>query len=627
MDGAFQSLLQEISVIMTDHDHLRERFERAMLVASQALGTPEMPHGEADLKSRIDLFESDVDSLALLRVIFKEISAGILVLDEKDRPIYWNRNLRLLFGLRPSELKNRGVLEALADCLEPEHRVLLLNPPSPNLQCSFPVPDMDRYISLRQSPWTYQSQQGRILVFADVTEWLEHSKRLEELAEQETRDTLTGLYNRKTMTFSIEEALAPENRELSVLYIDLDRFSILNDGFGSGTGDSILRICADRFASVLPDGWQLGRWSADEFVAIQKESLSPLEIIRTADIFLSALHEPIHLALEDNQMTELPVSCTIGAAVLREDHKFFDEIIRDASEAVHHARNDGYGGLHICETPSKRNATERAQIFTALRRTIDKGELEVHYQPIIHLEERRIYGCEALVRWRHPEKGLISPVDFIPVAEDSGLIVPLGWSVLEKSLHDLKEFLTNKDTFTLSVNLSANQVRHRDTINRLREALTQSAIDPGCLQLELTESTMLEKGETGLSLLHEFRAMGMRLALDDFGTGFSSLGYLHRLPVQTLKIDRSFIIGLPKGEGSSKLVRAILGLGESLGMQTVAEGVEDPAQLHFLRMNGCQLIQGFLFSKALPKAEFIKFYEEFDPAIIPGNRRAFALNA
>jgi diguanylate cyclase (GGDEF)-like protein len=420
------------------------------------------------------------------------------------------------------------------------------------------------------------------------------------LAERERRitdlifnDTLTGLPNRAFLRQHLGvELVQPAGRgDIALLNVDLDGFKAINDTMGHPAGDELLRLVAARLKLAAQDGL-VARLGGDEFAVVLRRKAG--EAGSVANRLIAALSAPYQLGGQN-----LTVSASIGIAIGPADGADADTLLKNADLALSQAKQEGRAACRFFESAMNAQAQARHRLETDLRRALAEGELELHFQPLFDLETDRIGSFEALLRWNHPVLGPIPPVEFIPVAEETGLIVAIGQWVLQRACHEAKNW---PEDVKVAVNVSCVQFRKPGLENVVLQALAGSGLAPDRLELEITESLLLEDSEATLSVLHSLRSLGVRIALDDFGTGYSSLSYLQSFPFDKIKIDRSFIEQLLTRHGSSAIVHAITDLARSLGMETTAEGVEDSAQLEELRRHGCSSVQGYLFSRPVDSA-------------------------
>lgn len=414
-------------------------------------------------------------------------------------------------------------------------------------------------------------------------------------------DALTGLPNRSLFTDHLRVALrrAHQNEKylFGVLFLDLDRFKNINDSLGHPCGDELLILVARRLEACIRQTDMVARFGGDEFAILLDAIQDTSDAVRIAEKVQQAISAPFKLASHEAITTG-----SIGIALSTSGYAEAEDIIRDADTAMYRAKDRGKARCEVFDTAMHTRAVTLLRLESDLRRAIEKDELCVYYQPIVSLASGDLHGFEALVRWQHPERGIISPDDFIPLAEETGLILPIGLCVLRDACKQLRKWqqssLGNRDLI-MSVNLSGKQLMQPDLIQRIEEVLHESQINPWHLKLEITETVVMENPELAAVTLAKLRGLGVRLSIDDFGTGYSSLSYLNRFPVDTLKIDRSFVTSMNEADENLQIVKTIITLAGNLGMQVVAEGVETERQLEQLKSLKCQYGQGFYFSRPL----------------------------
>jgi diguanylate cyclase (GGDEF)-like protein len=401
----------------------------------------------------------------------------------------------------------------------------------------------------------------------------------------------------------IKQALARLSRStgaLALIFVDLDNFKIINDSLGHRVGDQLLCELGRRLLGLVRPGDTVARLGGDEFVILCEQLPSPLLVESIAQRVLTVLGEPVRL---NDQ--ELFVTASLGIALARDPDQDADLLIEDADVAMYRAKQRGGNQYELFHATMRSAAARRLATHTSLRQALDRSELRVHYQPTIDLESRRIVGVEALVRWQHPTRGLLAPDTFIPVAEETGLIVPLGAQVLREACRQLAAWRRSfPDTAprNVAVNLSPRQVTSGDLVRLVHEVLDDVALDPSALSLEITETTLMEDLPGTTKALRELKKVGVRLTIDDFGTGYSSLSYLKQLPVDSLKLDQSFVRHVQSGPDLA-IVEMVINLAHTLGLEIVAEGIETPEQLETLRRLGCDIGQGFHLGRPLPSQE------------------------
>jgi diguanylate cyclase (GGDEF)-like protein len=424
----------------------------------------------------------------------------------------------------------------------------------------------------------------------------EAERRLAELAQY---DALTGLANRTLFNDRLAQAIARAHRTeqpVALLFVDLDRFKEINDSLGHEAGDAVLREAAARLRAHLREGDSVARLGGDEFTVILEDVAGADEVRAVAQKLMRAFAEPI---VVDGQ--DLFPTLSIGVALYPRDGDTAEALLRHADTAMYQAKAEGRDGFQFYAPTMSAAVTERVTLEGRLRQALERGEFQLHYQPVVRLQTGEVASLEALLRWRHPEDGLIAPGRFIAVAEQTGLIVPIGAWVLREACAQARRWQdAGLRPLRVAVNLSARQFRKQGLVDTLRGALRAAGLDSRWLMLEITESLLMDNPQASGQLLQQLREMGTSMALDDFGTGYSSLAYLKHFPIDVIKIDRSFVSDIATDSDDAAIVKATIGLAASLGMQTTAEGVDSPEQLAFLREHGCRFGQGFLFSAAVP---------------------------
>jgi diguanylate cyclase (GGDEF)-like protein/PAS domain S-box-containing protein len=443
----------------------------------------------------------------------------------------------------------------------------------------------------------YGDRPAVLLALMDITERKRAEARLAFMAQH---DGLTGLPNRNLLRQELDEMLQHTRRssdKMAVLMLGLDSFKAVNDTLGHGVGDKLLRSVAKRLRSILREQDTLARLNSDEFAIVQSGLVRPEDAVWLARRLLEAIGEPY--LLDGHSVV---IGASIGIAMAPSDGEESEKLLKHADMALSRAKNDSRGTFSFFESGMDARAQGRRKIELDLRDAIQRDGLRPYYQPLIDLSSGRITGFEALVRWPHPERGMVSPAEFIPVAEETGLINALGGLMLRRACMDAVLW---PDDVRVAVNLSPLQFRAGNLLSVVMEALKQSGLPAKRLELEITETLLLEKSSQVLATLHALRALGVRISMDDFGTGYSSLSYLRSFPFDKIKIDQSFVRGLGTNNDAQAIVRAIISLGVGLGVTITAEGVETEAELACLRSEGCHEGQGYLFSHARPNAEIV----------------------
>lgn len=431
-------------------------------------------------------------------------------------------------------------------------------------------------------------------------------RRTGELHHQALHDALTGLPNRMLALDRAQQMLARSRREaapVAALCIDLDRFRQINDTFGHSAGDEVLRTVAQRLQSALRDADSIARLGGDEFAVLIEAAHLDAGPELVAERLLEVLRVPYEIAAASTR--HLTVSASIGIAVGPRDSA--GELLRDAEVAMNEAKACGGDRYVLFESRMQTAIQDRMTLEMDLAEALSAGQLEIVYQPTFDLSTRRPVGLEALLRWRHPTRGMVSPAEFIPVAERSGLIIPIGRWVLAQACARAAAWRREGHEIGVAVNVSARQVDREGLVAEVSEALSVGALSPGALTLEVTETTIMQDAGAVASRLRALKAIGVRVAIDDFGTGYSSLAYLRQFPVDALKIDRSFVAGLATSEQATPLVHTLVRLGKMLNLETIAEGIEDGRQLAALRREGCDCGQGFFYSRPLPASDVPAF--------------------
>lgn len=445
---------------------------------------------------------------------------------------------------------------------------------------------------------------------------IDHRRRVEqELRDNERRfdhmahhDALTGLANRRLFTAHLDHALVTARREgtrLAVMFLDLDRFKTVNDSLGHETGDKLLVEVGRRLGEAVRQTDTLARMGGDEFAVMIERVEDDLQISNLAERVLRLLEPPVRIG-----EFELKAGASIGIAVAFSDGTSSDELLKNADTAMYRAKERGRGSFEYYMPELNARAQVRLLLESSIARAIERDELELYYQPQVALADGSLHGAEALLRWNHSELGTVSPAEFIPIAEESGLIVRIGEWVLREACRQARTWHDmGYGHFTIAVNLSARQFRDGALMEKVRNALAEAGLPARCLELELTESLVMDHPEESIELLRDFHDLGIQTSIDDFGTGYSSLNYLRRFPIHRLKIDRSFVSDVDDPD-DARIVSTILNLAHGLELEVVAEGIEEAAQLEFLRRRGCALGQGYLFSPPLPAEAFTRLLIE-----------------
>ncbi len=444
------------------------------------------------------------------------------------------------------------------------------------------------------------------ILFRDITEQKSYEKQLKHLA---THDDLTGLANRALLLDRLAQSIhyaRRSSRLVAVLLLDLDRFKVINDSLGHGFGDLLLSAIAQRLLQSVREADSVARLGGDEFVVLLTEVATEEDVALVASKILDRLNSPYRI-----DEREITVTASLGVSIYPRDSDNGPTLIRNADMAMYRAKRKDRGSFAFYSAEMNRSALAILELEGDLRQALAREEFCLHYQPKIDISGDRVVGCEALVRWRHPKRGMISPDDFIPLAEETGLIVPLGAWVMREACRQIKTWQEQGlGPLSVAVNLSARQFRSGNLPQLVVKFLQEFDLDPRFLDLELTESMVMDDREEAEKVMRSLKTLGIGLSLDDFGTGYSSLNYLRRFPVDSLKIDRTFIRDASVDASGASVVSSVIDIAHNLGLTAVAEGVETKEQLSFLATNGCDMYQGYLFSKPLPAEDFAVLLSE-----------------
>ncbi|WP_447892123.1 putative bifunctional diguanylate cyclase/phosphodiesterase [Pseudomonas marginalis] len=465
--------------------------------------------------------------------------------------------------------------------------------------------------------WKWQLAQDAALKVIGLERTIE--ERVQELLKVShllQYDALTELPNSTLLGDRLTQAIALGRRhdtQLAVMFIGLDRFKRINNALGYPVGDEVLQQVSQSLVAAVRESDSVFRYGSDEFVILLNDVQHPQQTQHIAQKVLQAISVTRHVAGHD-----LSVTASLGISIYPNDSSTAVELIKHAETAMHTTKERGPDDLSFYTEDMNLRARHQQNLESAIRQALEHNEFALHYQPKLDLKTGRILGAEALIRWFQPRSGWVHPADFIPVAEDSGLIVPLTQWVLRHACEQAQAWRTmGLAPLRISVNISAIDFRQREFVDNLAAILKQTGLPPNQLELEITESVLMQNVDETVDILNRIKAMGVRLALDDFGTGYSSLSYLRRFPIDVLKIDQSFVRGLHENSQDAQLISAIIGMGKSLELNIIAEGVETVEQLNFLRAQHCEEGQGFLFSKAVPAKDFAQLLQVGSPTLMP----------
>jgi diguanylate cyclase (GGDEF)-like protein/PAS domain S-box-containing protein len=541
-----------------------------------------------------------------LSVLIQASPLAIFVLDKEGLVSLWNPAAREMFGWSEAEVL-RHPLPLMPECPGDDF--------SHNFAAALDgkiVPDYETRCRRNDGSlidinvWTAALFDGSgeisgiMAIVADITERKQAEARINYLAYH---DTLTALPNRVSFEDRLAERVAQaesDRTSLAVMFLSLDRFKKFNDTLGHMIGDQLLKSVGERLMLSLPEGGVIARFGSDEFSFLLTEIRKVEDAARLANEFQRALDAPFNV-----EGHELYVTSSIGIGLYPNDGADAQELLKSAGAALYRAKQAGGNNFQFYTADMSERAMHRLSLENQMRWALERDEFRVYYQPQVNVNTGRITGMEALVRWQHPELGLVSPAEFIPLAEDTGLIAPLGEWVLRTACAQTKSWQDcGSSNLHVAVNLSPRQFQQPDLVPMVEKILNETGLAADSLELEVTESSVMKNAETAISTLLELKAMGIKVAVDDFGSGYSSLSYLKHLPIDILKIDQSFIRDMTADPKDAAIVMAIIQLAHSLRLQVVAEGVETEDQLHFLRLLRCDALQGYLFCRPLPVDAF-----------------------
>jgi diguanylate cyclase (GGDEF)-like protein/PAS domain S-box-containing protein len=539
---------------------------------------------------------------ARLVEILEATSDCVSMSDPAGRVIYLNAAGRKLIGLAESAGAGGQMSEIhppwARELIEREGRPAAARAGSWHAETAIKGADGTE-IPVSQVIIAHRGPEGEIRFFStiarDIRERKAYEAKLQYLAHH---DALTGLPNRALLGDRALQAMAHAKRggrPTALLVVDLDRFKLVNEGYSHAAGDALLRLVADRLRGAVREGDTIARLGADEFGVLATDLARPDDVLTVVRKIQDSMRSPFLL-----EGRELHVTVSIGASIFPRDGEEFDSLLSNADAAMQRVKAEGRNGFQFYAQAMTRQATDRLELENELRLALERGDLELHYQPQVVFANGRIIGAEALMRWQHQGRGWISPLQFVPIAEESDLIYPLGEFALVQSCRQVKNWDdAGYRPLRIAVNVSARQFRDPGFVETVERALRSAELDPGRLDLELTEGILVEKREEAVAILKRLKALGVQIAVDDFGTGYSSLSYLSRLPIDCLKIDRSFVNRVNEHGHDAAIAQAVISLAHSLGLRVVAEGVETAEQMGFLSSHGCDEGQGYLYSPAV----------------------------
>lgn len=541
-----------------------------------------------------------------LSVLIKASPLAIFVLDLEGHVILWNPAAEKMFGWNEAEVVGHPfplVPEERRETFRAGFEGALEGKVVTDYQTRRPRKDgslIDVNVWMTALFDADGAINGIMAIVADITERKQAEARINYLAYH---DTLTGLANRVSFEEHLATSIADaENNQatLAVMFLSLDRFKKFNDTLGHIVGDQLLKGVAERLRLGLREADMVARFGSDEFSFLLTRIEDAADAEACAREFQSILERPFHI-----EAHELYVTSSIGIGLYPMDGRDAQELLKSAGAALYRAKQAGGSNYQFFTADMSERALQRLSLENQLRRGLDRKEYRVYYQPQVNIDTGKITGMEALVRWQHPERGLVAPVEFISLAEDTGLIAPLGEWVLRTACEQTRQWLDRGfPKLHVAVNLSPRQFQQPDLVLMVERLLKETGLDATCLELEVTESSVMKNAETAINTLRELKAMGIRISIDDFGSGYSSLSYLKNLPIDVLKIDQSFVRDMTTDPKDAAIVMAIIQLAHSLQLQVKAEGVETEDQLRFLRLLRCDEMQGYLFCRPVPEDAF-----------------------
>lgn len=578
-------------------------------------GKPAVLSIKRDITSRVAADAALRESEYKLRMLIESMQEGVLHLTQQDEIVFVNKRFCEMIGYSEAELlgknatemllhhedlkkvteanrrRRKGISETYEIRLKTKSGVFIWS-----LVGAVPVLDSNNEVT------------GSMSIHTDITE----RKRAEDLLlHNAMHDMLTGLPNRSLFLEHLRRAMARSplrKRSFAVLFLDFDGFKLINDSLGHAAGDELLKTISRRLQSLLRGNDIVARLGGDEFTILLDELGDPQDFLTVVNRIQEIFSEPLDL-----EGREVFISASIGIALSDEKYLSPEEILRDADIAMYRAKSAGKARYEIFNQEMREQVTRRLQLETELRIAYERKEFRVFYQPIMHLSKNELIGFEALIRWMHPERGMVMPAEFIPIAEETGIIVPIGEWVLEEGCRQIREWqmrFPERANLTISVNLSCKQFIQLDLAERVQNVLKKTGLDARNLRLEVTESHVMENSRIAIGIMNDLRALGVRLSIDDFGTGYSSLSYLQRLPIDYLKIDRSFINLINANHENSEIIKAIVMLAKNLGMDVIAEGIETEEQAERLINLECAFGQGYLYSKPADSKSAERILEE-----------------
>jgi diguanylate cyclase (GGDEF)-like protein/PAS domain S-box-containing protein len=607
---AWAELLARVSRAYTETEQDRYLLERSQEIASREMGElnaalqAERDRLESRVRERTEALELSQGRLSSLVSLSSD---WIWEQDEDLRFTYFSAGLKAATGVDPQTLiGKRRLLDSVVDvppdvAADHERRLAARQPFRDLVYCLATSGGRGLYISVSGEP--IFDGDGRFRGYRGVGRDVTNQRLAEQQVLRLARyDGLTGLPNRNMFGDELERTLAKARRgstRFALFFIDLDRFKNINDSLGHGAGDQLLKVMATRLRALLRESDLVARLGGDEFVVLLDGSVEAAALAHVARKALAAIAEPVRIESRSFQVTG-----SIGISLYPDDGEDAATLLKHADAAMYLAKDQGKNNYQFYTAQLAMHSAQQFALEADLRAAIDRDELQLHYQPKVQVGSGELVGMEALLRWQHPQRGLLAPGEFIALAEDCGLIVPIGRWVLRAACRQVRAWRDAGCAVPrCAVNLSARQLVSETLVDEIAEALAAWRLDADALEVEITESVLMADPERANRTLQGLHALGVHIAIDDFGTGYSSLAYLKRFPAQTVKIDRSFVSGLPDDRDDAAITQAVVAMAHSLALEVVAEGVETDAQLDFLRRLGCDGAQGYLIGRPMPAAQ------------------------
>lgn len=590
----WQDFLQRINRTYIESDQERYLLERSLMISSEEMQ---------------ETYEQLRKSETRYALAAQGANDGLWDWDLVKEDIYYSQRWMEILGIVPTEdcVPSR---KCWFDLIHPFERELVIAEFEAHLEGQIEHFENEHRIMHSDGEYRWVLVRGHavrdendkaIRIAGSMGDITNRKKAEEKLAYDAIHDNLTGLPNRKSLMLrlsrSIERKRFAPAYNFAVLFIDLDRFKAVNDTLGHHAGDELLQSITEKLCRVVRPSDMVARLGGDEFIVLADNINDIGQVTSIAERILTELQKSVKILGQD-----IYTSASVGIVLSSAEHNSPDEIVRDADLAMYRAKVKGKARYEIFDIKMHSGAVSQLQLEIDLRRAIKHKEFLLYYQPIIALGTENIAGFEALIRWNHPTRGMVPPNDFIPIAEETGLILPIGSWVMREACRQMSEWrrsYPSSEHLIISINLSARQLEQTDLIEEITEILEATNLAPRCLKFEITESVVMNNAEQSVKTISELRKLGIRVSIDDFGTGYSSLSYLHRFPIDTLKIDRSFVNRIGGDGESSEIVQTIIKLASNLGMEVIAEGVETIEQLDFLRDMNCGFGQGYYYSRPI----------------------------